>query len=802
MDDSLRLKALKRLARSESDKAQTALSNELEKIRTALSEETRYDILETQRLFLEAIMYRLHGPSLDIILEFIERLKDMQLTYHEGSAFDLDSLAKFQNNATLTAKSAQLLANLRYLETPGVFDALIDLSKSADEEVRKQALGGLERLAAFDIFIFYGTDGKTGIGSTPQKIIIEKLERFDDVLLEANSTAVESLCGALLSPSMEGTSSNYRELTIHSRAVPASDEVKDVRKRAVELLKKLYGLAGDIQKKISILNSLGSASSTPHTADYGAEIDQMIASDTIVVLSFFESLVPEEPLQIVQKIEHDAFWDFYNTRNQIVEKACRQIENALERHSEYQIYRDLVGFEGVFGNWRDLKEAREPFSEIQERRKERASNYVSEISEENFSEWRERILKYTKTESEDLATFPIFFEFLFELANTKPALALQLVSSEHDKIQRFLIPLLRGLWKSEEREIIHGLITSWISEGTYLQQCVKIFLDEEIFDKEILLATMDRAIADEDAVSLSMVVSVAASKYNADDEFLVKGLFLPAIQALTGLSVTYWVNEVWFRPERKHLLGDLETSDADIVLENLVEMPRVDFHGEEILYQIANRYPMKVVAFFKARVSVAEEKRKSAFDRYEAIPFEFHKLAEPLSEIAGDIVSEVRSWFEGNYGMFIYREARLLKIIFPEFSNEFEGALLELAASTDEEDARFVLAVLRNYEGQPFIHKVCKSLVRSLPENHRLLNEVMAALESTGVMSGEYGYAVALEKKAEEVNDWLDDANAKVKSFAVSYIDQLKHVSEAERKRAAEGIELRKHEFGEPAKRE
>ncbi len=57
--------------------------------------------------------------------------------------------------------------------------------------------------------------------------------------------------------------------------------------------------------------------------------------------------------------------------------------------------------------------------------------------------------------------------------------------------------------------------------------------------------------------------------------------------------------------------------------------------------------------------------------------------------------------------------------------------------------------------------------------------------------------AEAFEMKAEEVGDWLDDPDEKVRAFAKLYIEQLEKMSVAERRRAEERIELRKHQYGE-----
>jgi hypothetical protein len=57
--------------------------------------------------------------------------------------------------------------------------------------------------------------------------------------------------------------------------------------------------------------------------------------------------------------------------------------------------------------------------------------------------------------------------------------------------------------------------------------------------------------------------------------------------------------------------------------------------------------------------------------------------------------------------------------------------------------------------------------------------------------------AEAYERKRQEVLDWVTDPDERVKSFAKRYITDLEKMRDAERKRAEEGIALRKFRFGE-----
>jgi hypothetical protein len=55
----------------------------------------------------------------------------------------------------------------------------------------------------------------------------------------------------------------------------------------------------------------------------------------------------------------------------------------------------------------------------------------------------------------------------------------------------------------------------------------------------------------------------------------------------------------------------------------------------------------------------------------------------------------------------------------------------------------------------------------------------------------------AYARKREELMDWLDDPDQRVRQFAERYTAELGKMSVAEHRRAEEEIALRKHRYGE-----
>jgi hypothetical protein len=94
-----------------------------------------------------------------------------------------------------------------------------------------------------------------------------------------------------------------------------------------------------------------------------------------------------------------------------------------------------------------------------------------------------------------------------------------------------------------------------------------------------------------------------------------------------------------------------------------------------------------------------------------------------------------------------------------EYSNRvslrFQQKLLNVIQSKEENDLLFVIAILRNYDGNSIIQDVCKEIIKLLPDGSNLIDELSIVLWDTGVVSGEYGFVEAYKKKIDEIQHWL-----------------------------------------------
>jgi hypothetical protein len=789
---------LAHLAQKTADQAALqAIQKEFVKITAAFQSETQYENIVDQTELLDVIAYRVHEEAVRAIRNLLKRLESVELTYLEIPGYSSERLLEYQSNFTLMVKALKVLENIRYHQPVEILDIFFEYSCHTEKSVAKQATHGIEMLAGYDLDIFYG-DGKDwpGLGWEPQEKVLKKIDSFDQTQKQKYFSAVIVACEQILSPTMAGTSSTYRTFVFHTGSVPAIDGVKEVRTKALNELQNLYILANNVEQKKSVLNAMEKATHTPHMGEYGDSVLTMIIENTITVVEFMKAIVANEDMQLMQKIEHDAYWLLYHTGtlNETIRTVALEIRDALYENEEFQKFRILVGFESIFHDWEKGRKDSEDFDLERTFREAEALKLAETIDIDSYNEWKERIINYASIKSNDTATFPYFGKFLEQFGKNSPSLALQLLIEASDHLENFIMVILLGVAKTEHKEDAYSLIESWCDKGKHLFSLARFFEYSPEVNEKLLKKILDKSVSNNDLATLNQIICSVSAHYNEESRPLIERFFVPTLEKLTALKNSDWVFGFWFRKQRDDILAEMEATEYKAILDNLFWLQKVDYHAEEILCVIAKRSPVLVIQFFCNRLS--KEKDEGDKGRYDAIPFGFHTLSEPLSQHPVQAVNAVLDTYDGNYGLFIYRGARLLKNIFPDFPPQLQQKLLEVIQSKEKRDLLFVMAILRDYDGNPIIQNFCKEIVKILPDGSDLTNELNVILFSTGVVSGEYGFVEAYKQKIEEIKPWLQDENPRVKGFAQNYIVDLEKMIEYEQRRADEDIALLKHQYG------
>ncbi|WP_133140236.1 hypothetical protein [Legionella genomosp. 1] len=771
-------------------RALDAIQNELKKADKELRSSIEFDVISEQIAFLKIIAQRLPKEVISIYLELLPRLNSIELSYKDILNVPLDTLKSIYTKEKLITQVFNALETVRYYDIEKILNILFEYVIHEDEEVRKQAIKGLEAIAQYNLDVF------NRLRWWPQEKTVEKIQSFSKDERKIYLNAIFTCIQKILSPSIEGVVWGYNTVAFQTAPIPPEEGLIKLRQNALNFLKEIYCDLPNLETKKKLLDVMQTATRFSSASKRTKEIEQMIIDNTTFVLQFMsDCIVESEDLQLLQTIEHDAYWFYYHlaSLSPDIEAAALKIKKKLDGNAEFQIFRVLIGFESIFHDWQGER-GKDYFEEGRKIREDQTIELARSINEQNYEIWKRRIFQYASIRSNDMATFPSFGKFLEYFGKESPDIALQLLSEFPQDLEGFSVPILRGIEQSSKRNELSQLITSWIKEGVFFLAVARFLQFTTSFKYSTLKKLFDKANPLNNTHLLSQIIATSAAQHKNSDNKLISKVMIPAIEKCTELRYPNWIYDLWFSKEYVSVFDKMDAGNYNVVLTNLLWLKKIGHEAEEILLPIAEQVPRRIVQFFCERIILPME----SDDRFEALPFQFSALSEPLSKVPEQIIELILSYKKFNDRLFTYNAARLLNLIFPKLEEHpaFEKSLIQLVNTGDDLTLFFIADILRGYDGNKSIYPICKELIKVSNNNEDLLNAVAIALQSTGVVEGAEGFIYIYEERMKEIEMWLEDKNREVVLFAKDYIASLKRQIEAEKQRTSEDEALRRHQYG------
>ena len=822
-DLEIRLAALSKLVKIRSDAVDARLSEEMRRVERTLVNVIDYDELDAALKTLAVLAPRFHAAVVPLIASFSRSVVTRTLT-HNGDPLPAARL-RYRSASHLVKEAVDAARSVAYAHTAAFIDLLFELDASPAEEIRDKAASTIEGLAEFDLNIFYGD---AGVGAQPQATLVAHLAKLRDDQLVASVGMVLRALMRVLSPTLEGRHWSYNKVMLTRGGIVSGGGVADMRASAVALLKRMYPLSDSVSYRRKVLGALDSATRQENPST-DPETMAMFKRDAVEVLHFLRDHVHTEALPLVQVIEHQAYWDYFHAASEAAKSAALEVRDALASHAEYQIYKQLIGFEGIFGQWEDLSRAEEAWDYSNTKRVAAMRSYLDEIDAQSYGVWRDRILEFSKTESDDMATFPVFYDFLEGVGREQPRMAMELLQQHEERMSPFLIPLVGGLWlgcsqtgstdPTEQVQVpssgggnqvdnaIESVVRRWIDAGKHLTVIAKSIFKGGVPRLGVLAAVVERATAEDDQWALVNSMGVAATLFPDGGGEQAKSIFMRALRVLAERGSARWANTVWYSRPFVTMVAGMNASERAEILTSLELLPKLEYETEQVLKVVGEQDASLVLDFLLRRIDVekAENERRRAgantglhTKSYEAIPHHLHYIDKLVATVPDSLVAGVRSRFDPEQAAFFPYDgsAQLLKGVFPKFELPLQSRLIDLIEKGDAVDLAFAVGVIRAFGGGAPVQDVCKVIIRKVPENSKIWNELWAALASTGVVMGEFGLARAMEQKRDEFVTWKQDDNPRVRAFGEWVTDRFERSGAAERQRANEEIELRKYRYG------
>lgn len=172
----------------------------------------------------------------------------------------------------------------------------------------------------------------------------------------------------------------------------------------------------------------------------------------------------------------------------------------------------------------------------------------------------------------------------------------------NDDVLNFLTAVVKGLHESGDRAIYDRTVTRYLDAGTHLAALAQQWRLSAVEDETRIKAILDKAIAREDDIAVIECVVAIITRHSEDLEPLIATCFEPGMQYLTVRNEVRWVDGAWFTSEAKTFFAQMSAATAELVLDNLMSVPRIDTHAEWILAYIARGHAAAVWSFLGCRI--------------------------------------------------------------------------------------------------------------------------------------------------------------------------------------------------------
>ena len=239
-----------------------------------------------------------------------------------------------------------------------------------------------------------------------------------------------------LGTELRGTSFSADSMTISTGAVPAIEDLRTIREKSLAGLLEFYDRVPDTDGKQAILNSLFHAMRLPTQAVYSNDLCAMVLSDTKRIVEEVTKRVADMPYEVLQYVEHSLLYQYRRVRDITDAPDDRFGAGTSAKGSQRRSW-NSGRLPTVLPASSDTRHCRLRVWCFQCNGRTRVPtspklnvtggsglpNTSAPCSHGTEQEWYATIERCAATKSNDMATFPLFGDFLVLLAKHKPEMA-------------------------------------------------------------------------------------------------------------------------------------------------------------------------------------------------------------------------------------------------------------------------------------------------------------------------------------------------------------------------------------------
>ena len=695
----------------------------------------------------------------------------------------------------------ELIDRLRYIVPDDVLILTAQLSLREEKEVRDKALKVVEGYSGYDFRVL------PQIGYSPQRKIADFIIAWSIEERILHLDFIEVAARQLLSASVGGEEMTAEDtLTIRFGQVAPTEFLKKIRIDVMNIVFELFQSMNDIKVKLKLVQVLDNVTLPPHNVEAGPDLIQMMRQDSEYLITIYRKMVSEGNPAIISHIDHTLLW--LNRNDKFKTDKSEELRKEILEDKFYQLFRLLVGDRIDFqeeGGWK----------EAERKHREQIALLINSINETNLGDWSEKLNRVAEQKaSVELWRFSNFEHFLIEFAQTKPQLADHLFDDAFARklpLRWFLVGFLIGirtknefeLWdkyteisiQSQDIEYIRALVHSL---------CLPIEPDLKIDFRNKDIDIIETIVKKEDSFSFLKGITDSQLNYTLFETILcnhkrsalkMEELLVREIDNNPQYMETF-LRQIPIAVARGWVtIKELQLKTIKFLADKLMLISDLDWELQELLLNIGQVVGCDVIlGVFLMRIHNDEELKRVKIvpaKQYEAIPYHIDpKLQEFISKDVNyrRIMIE---WVENmtpDWSIYNWHISSFIERI----GFGFTDIIMSLIEKGDDIALKKAARAMHSIEGSHFDLSI---EIARRTDNEDILSMVAANMSGTGVVSGEYGIAIAFENKTKELEKYKEDPSDRVRKFVAHVIQIFQEDAAKERQRADEEKQLRRIVF-------
>ena len=453
----------------------------------------------------------------------------------------------------VTRLVVEIVESLRYADVTGTLQLLIDIYRDEpNDTIRQQIVNAVTKLSEYKI------DAYNQVGPMLQMALVDYLASMNDSEVDSVRPIALTVWTEAIQSDITGEKWKADSVVLSTGAVPPSDHLREVRDKVIKALFAAYDRSTDDAQKRAVLSALDAATRTPHQVQYSNELLATTLKDATRIVDFVTERAKAASCELLQHLECGFLNDYFRATGltkdlenrfgcqaeaEALVAAILKFRDTINADDRFVRYKVLVGFESVYpSHWTDKEFA----YKADEYRRGEANRYIDEINAANESDWFDLIARCAGTKSEDLATFPVFGNFINKLAEHKTEVAERFLAKASDDLRNFLAGFLNGLALSGRPDIYERILETELESAKNLTGVARHLRYSDVKKPDFAARILKRAIDKADQIAIIECLLLVLEHYGTEKIADADTFVGDALTFLNNRKDPRWVWEAWY----------------------------------------------------------------------------------------------------------------------------------------------------------------------------------------------------------------------------------------------------------------